>query len=112
MIVKIFNAQLLADGMKRPPKGKREYVVQLRNTYVHVRKIIIDGEEAKIGKKDMLVLEASSVHFIEEKFDKKRYVLVYKEARLTTKENSMKEAIKNALDDAQYLVTWVVRPPE
>jgi len=112
MIVKIFNAHLLADAMRRPPKGKREYVVQLKNTYVHAKKIIIDGEEAKIGKKDVLVLEASSIHFVEEKFDKERYVLVFKEAHITTKENSMKEAIKNALDEAQYIVTWVTRPSE
>jgi hypothetical protein len=112
MIVEIFNAQLLANVAKRPPEGKREYVIQMKNTHIHAEKVIIDNEEAEIGEKDLLVLEVGKVHFIEEAFDEERYVFVYKEARIYTKEYCVKEAIRDALDDAQHIVTWVTRPAE
>ena len=112
MIVKIYDARQSAFGNERPKEGKREFIVEVSDVSANVEKLLIDGEEITLGEKDLLLLDASSIHFIEETFDNKRGIIVYKEARLTTKENSMKEAIKNALDEAQYIVTWVVRPPE
>jgi hypothetical protein len=112
MIVKIYDARQSTYKAERPKAGKREFIVDVKDISVNVEKLFIDGEEVSIGEKDLILVDASSIHFIAEDFDKERGITVYKEARLTTKENSIKEAIKNALDDAQYLVTWVVRHPE
>jgi len=112
MIVKVYDAKQSIFENEHPPHGKREFVVETRDISMHAEKVLVDGEAITLGEKDLLLLDASSIHFIEETFDNKRGIIVYKEARLTTKENSMKEAIKNALDEAQYIVTWVTRPPE
>jgi len=112
MIVKIYDARQSTYKAERPKEGKREFVVEVKDISVNVEKLFIDGEEVSIGEKDLILVDASGVNFIEENFDKERGITVFREARLTTKENSIKEAIKNALDDAQYIVTWVVRPPE
>jgi hypothetical protein len=112
MIVKVYDARQSIFENEHPPQDKREFVVETRDISMHAEKVRVDGEEIMLGEKDLLLLDASSIHFIEETFDNKRGIIVYKEARLTTKENSMKEAIKNALDEAQYIVTWVTRPPE
>ena len=112
MIVKIYDARQSVYEREHPPKDKREFIVETRDISANVEKLLIDGEETTLGEKDVLLLDVSSVQLIEQRFDAKRGMVVFKEARLTTKENSIKEAIKNALDDAQYIVTWVVRPPE
>ena len=112
MIVKIYDARQSAFENEHPPHGKREFVVETRDISMHVEKLVIDGEAITLGEKDLLLLDVSSIRFVEETFDNKRGIVVYREAHIYTKAFSMKEAIRDGLDEAQYIVTWVTRPPE
>ena len=112
MIVKIYDARQSAFGNERPKEGKREFIVEVSDVSANVEKLLIDGEEAVLGEKDLMLIDASSVRFIEETFDAKRDIVVYREAHIYTKAFSLKEAFRDALDEAQYIVTWVTRPPE
>jgi hypothetical protein len=112
MIVKIYDAKRAVFERERPRSDRREFVVEVKDISVNVEKLLVDGEETVLGEKDFILIDASSVHFIEENFDSERDIVVYKEAHIYTKEYCMKEAIKDALDDAQYFTTWVVRQAE
>jgi hypothetical protein len=112
MIVTIYDARQSIFEKERPKEGKREFVVEAKDIGANVERVLVNGEEVAIGEKDLLVLDASSIHFIEEAFDNERGIIVYKEARIYTKGFSLKEAFRDALDEAQYIVTWVTRPPE
>jgi hypothetical protein len=112
MIVNIYDAKRAVFERERPRSDRREFVVEVKGISVNVEKLFIDGEEVSIGEKDLILVDASSVHFIEENFDKERGIPVYKEAHIYTRTFSLKEAFRDALDEAQYIVTWVVRPPE
>jgi len=112
MIVKIYDARQSIYEKERPPEGKREFVVEVKDISVNVEKLIINEETVAIGEKDLLLIDASRVLLVSEEFDGERGVTIYKEAHIYTKGFSMKEAIRDGLEEAQWIVTWVVRPPE
>jgi hypothetical protein len=107
MITKIFDARMSIFKNEHPPENKREFVIEYKDISVNVEKVLVDGEEIMLGEKDLLVLDASSIRFIEENFDNERGIIVYKEARITTKEKSLKEILQEVLDDAVIKTTYI-----
>jgi hypothetical protein len=107
MIVRIYDARQLIFKDEHPPQGKRELIVETRISSMHVEKLVIDGEETTIGEKDMLLLDVSRILFVEKTHDDVRDIDVYKEAHLTTKENSIKEVLRDVFEDAVIRIAHV-----
>ena len=112
MIVKIFDARQSIFEKERPPEGKREFVVEVKDISVNVEKLIINEETVAVGEKDLLIVDASRVLLVSETFDSERGVTIYKEAHIYTKGFSMKEAIRDGLEEAQWNIVWVTRQAE
>ena len=112
MLVKIYDARQSIYEKERPPEGKREFVVEVKDISVNVEKLVINEETVAVGEKDLLLIDASRVLFVNVGFDSERGITVYKEAHIYTRAFSLKEAIRDGLEEAQWIVTWVVRPPE
>jgi hypothetical protein len=99
MIVKIYDARQSVYERERPKEGKREFIVEVKDISVNVEKLFIDGEEAGIDEKDLLLLDVNWILFVGETFDSERGIVVYKEAHINSRTFSIKEAIKEALQD-------------
>jgi hypothetical protein len=112
MRIDIYDARKLLDTDMHPPEGKREFVVETDDMLIHVEKVFIDDEEVNLDEEDYLILDVVSVRFVDGYRDGQRDITVYKEGRIYTMTFSVKEAIRDGLEEAQYIVTWVVRPPE
>ena len=107
MIVKIYDAKQSIFENEHPPHGKREFVVETRDISMHAEKVLVDGEEITLGEKDLLLLDVSSIRFVEETFDNKRGIIIYREAYLTTKENSIKEVLRDVFEDTVIRIAHV-----
>jgi len=95
MIVRVYPSGILKDK----GEDKEEYVVSAREIFIHTEKVILDGEILKLGENDELMLEVDTLHIVDEHFDSERDILTCKEVRLNTKGFSIKEAVKEVLQD-------------
>jgi len=112
MLVRVYPSGILKNKEKDNKNEENMYVVTSREIFIHTSRVFIDGEEIELGENDELLLEVDALRIIDEHFDSERDILTCKEVKLFTRGFSMKEAIRDGLDEAQYIVTWVTRPPE
>jgi len=99
MIVKIYDARQSIYEKERPKRGKREFIVEVKDISANVEKLFINGEAVAVGEKDLLLLDVSRILFAGGTFDAERGITVYKEAHINSRTFGIKEAVKEVLQD-------------
>ena len=103
MLVRVYPSEIL----KEKREGKKGYVVSTRDVFIRTEKVILDGEELRLGENDEVIVDVDMIRIIDERFDSERDILVCSEIHLVTRTFNLASAIQEALEDTVIRIAHV-----